>query len=317
VRNAYVKALYELAEQDDRVCSLIADIGIFVFDKFKEDFPGRFFNVGIAESNMVGVAAGLALCDKIPFIYTIIPFVTARCLDPIRIDVCYQNLNVKIVGVGSGFTYGILGATHHAIEDIAIMRAMPNMAVISPADPSETARATKAAAEREGPVYIRLSRPGGPVIHHRDYRFEIGKAIVLRNGHDATIISTGEVTSIALEAAESLSKENMDIRVIDMHTIKPIDKAVVLSAAEETKAIVTLEEHSIIGGLGSAVAEVLAEEAPGKALFGRIGIRDRFCTVAGSQEYLQNINGLSVVSIVNSVNRLLYRGAHSTAEKVV
>ena len=305
MRDAYVKALYEQAEQDDRICSLIADIGIFMFDKFNEDFPGRFFNVGIAESNLIGVAAGLALCNKISFVYTIVPFATVRCLDQIRIDVCYQNLNVKIIGSGSGFAYGILGATHHAIEDIAAMRAMPNMSVISPADPSEVAKATKAAAEHEGPVYMRLARPGGPTIHRQDYEYEIGKAIVLRSGQDATIISTGEITTNALEAAENLSNEGINTRVIDMHTIKPIDRDMVLKAAEETKAIITLEEHSIIGGLGSAVAEVLAEEAPGKVLFNRIGIRDTFCMVAGSQEYLQNINGLSVSSIVKSVKKLL------------
>lgn len=310
MRDAYINALYELAEQNEKIYCVIADIGIYIFDRFKESFPERFFNFGIAEQNLIGAATGMALCGKIPFAYSIIPFVTVRCLDQIRVNVCYQNLNVKIVGVGSGFAYGILGATHHAIDDIAMMRALPNMSVICPADSLESAKATKAAAEHEGPVYIRLGRTalghlGAPIIYHQDYEYEIGNAILVRDGNDATIIASGGIVSSGLKAAEELSREGINTRVINMHTVKPIDRDIILKAAEETKAIVTLEEHNIIGGLGSAVAEVLAEEAQGKVPFSRIGVRDEFCRVAGAHAYLLDEYGMSVSSIVKSIKELV------------
>lgn len=228
-----------------------------------------------------------------------------RCYEQIRIDVCFHNLNVKIIGIGGGIVYNDLGTTHHAIEDIAIMRALPNMVVISPADPIETQKTTKAAVEYSGPVYIRLGRSGEPTVHQEDYEFKIGKAMTLVNGRDATIIATGSLVNDALLVAENLSKEGVSVRIIDMHTIKPIDEDAILQSAKETKGIVTLEEHSIIGGLGSAVAEVLSERTQNKVLFKRIGIRDVFCRECGSRDDLKKIYKISTLEVTESIKKLI------------
>jgi transketolase len=302
MRNAFIKAVYEQVGKDDRVYLLNADIGVFVFDDFKRDFPKRFINLGVAEANMIGVAAGLALSGKVPFVYTIAPFVTMRCLEQIRVDVCLQNLNVKIVGVGAGLAYGALGPTHHAIEDIAIMRALPNITVISPGDPWEAYEATKAAVRHEGPVYIRLAKSGEPsLVEHRHNGFQIGKGVTLREGKDATLIATGCMVKNALCVAQKLSCEGINLRVINMHTIKPIDHDIILESARDTGAIFTMEEHSVIGGLGGAVAEVLAEESTEKVQFLRIGFKDTFCEVVGSREYLLAKHGLDVPSVSKMV----------------
>jgi transketolase len=304
VRAAFVRTLIDLARADERIFLLVGDVGYSLVEPFREEFPGRFINIGIAEQNMTGIATGLALCGKVVFTYSLANFPTTRCLEQIRNDVCYHNANVNIVASGGGLSYGALGMTHHTTEDLAIMRALPNMTVIAPGDPVEAALATRAVAECPGPCYLRLVKTGDPVIHQTTPNFEVGKAITVRNGSDATLIATGGILWNAMQAAEQLAQQGIKARVLSMHTVKPLDIDAVLTAAQETSAIVTIEEHSIIGGLGSAVAEVLAEWN-NPVYFRRIGINDTFCSQVGSQAYLQEAYSLSVESIVTTVESLV------------
>lgn len=293
MRNAYIDAVYELAGKDVRVLALVADNGAVVYDKFRRDFPDRFINFGIAEANMVTVAAGLASCGKIPFAYTIASFLTMRAFEQIRNDVCIQRANVKIVGIGAGFVYSNLGPTHHATIDLSLMRALPGMTVFSPADRLESKKVTFEAARIEGPVYIRIATGGSPTVYEADYVFEPGKGIVLREGPDVTIISTGGIVHEVLKACDDLRKAGISARVINIHTVKPLDEDIILRAARETGAVLTVEEHSIIGGLGGAVAEVLAERMEVPVRFNRMGLKGVFAEGYGSYEDMKEINGLS------------------------
>ena len=304
MRNAFNNELYDIAASNPDVLLLTSDIGFQVFDRFRDDFYGRFINMGVAESNMIGVAAGLALSGKLPVVYTIIPFLTMRAYEQIRVDVCIQNLPVKIVGVGGGLAYGTLGPTHHSIEDVAILRALPNMTVVVPCDPLESRKATRAAFEHHGPIYVRLGKNGEPPLYENDYEFQIGRAVTLRYGTDATIIVAGPVTKLALEASVRLDQVGISVRVLNMHTIKPIDQDAIRQAARDTGAIVTVEEHSVIGGLGSAVAEVLAE-VPAGVPFRRLGINDSFCYGVGSQDYHFQQQGITVEAINSTLLHLL------------
>jgi len=304
MRNAFVKSIIDLAEEDERVFLLVADIGTYLLREFKMRFPKRFINVGIAEANMIGVAAGLAMTGKIPFVYTITPFVTARCLDQIRVDVCYQNLNVRIVGVGSGISYGRGGPTHHSLTDIAIMRALPNMTVVSPSDPMETEKLIEATGRYSGPVYIRLPLAGDPVIHQEDYSFSIGKAEFIREGKDLALIGNGVMVYHALRIARLFGIEWKSSAVLNMHTIKPIDKEAILKVANEIPLIATIEEHSILGGLGSAVAEVLAENSF-QGIFRRFGFQDQFCSQYGEKGELYEQYGISSHNIFKNLSSLL------------
>ena len=231
---------------------------------FKKKFPDRLINVGIAEQNMVGVAAGLANAGFIPFVCAAACFLTGRALEQIKAHVAYSNANVKLVGISSGMAYGALGPTHHSIEDFAWTRVIANMTVIAPADPNETAQAIETAASSIGPMFLRLSRMGVPEVHDSDYRFQIGKAATLKEGNDITLIANGVMVTRALEAAKMLAQEGIGARVLNMATVRPLDKEAIIKAAQETGAIVTAEEHSTHGGLGSAVAEVVVENAPVK-----------------------------------------------------
>ncbi|MFC2070301.1 transketolase family protein [Chloroflexota bacterium] len=304
MRDAFCKELNELAVDNPDLMLLTGDIGFQVFDPFREKYPDRFYNMGVAEANMIGVSAGLALSGKKPFVYTIIPFLTMRPFEQIRNDICMQNQPVKIVGVGGGVAYGVLGPTHHAVIDMAILRTLPNMTVIAPCDPLESQLATRAAFYHPGPVYIRLGKNGEPALHDREYDFKIGKAVQMREGNDATIIACGYVTKVALDTAESLKKKGLGVRVINIHTLKPLDKEAILMVAEETKAVVTIEEHSIIGGLGSAVTEVLAEAKSGVA-FKRVGINDVFTYSVGSQDYHLEKHGINVANVSDIIMKLL------------
>lgn len=274
-RDAYGKTLLTLGAKNENVVVLDADLSksTKTYD-FKVAHPDRFFNMGIAEQNMMGVAAGLAAAGKVPFASTFAVFAAGRAFEVIRNSICYPKLNVKICATHAGITVGEDGATHQAIEDIAIMRVLPNMTVICPADGISAAKLIEAAAEYEGPVYVRLGRSGIPVLYKEDQVFEMGKGIELAEGTDVTIIATGIMVYEALLARDELAKEGISARVIDIHTIKPIDRDIIIKAATETKAIVTAEEHSIIGGLGGAVSEVVAETVPTKVL--RVGIEDTF-----------------------------------------
>jgi transketolase len=303
MRNAFIAELYDLAAEDDGVLLLSGDIGFKVFDRFRDDYQGRYFNMGIAEANMMGVAAGMAMSGKRPVVYTIIPFLTMRAFEQIRVDVAMQNQPVMIVGVGGGLAYDILGPTHHSIEDVAIIRALPNMTVLTPCDPAATRAATRAAYELNGPVYIRLGKNGEPSLHGNTLEYELGKAVTMRAGRDVTLIGCGPILNVGLQAADLLADRGVSCRVIDMHTIKPFDSEAVLAAARETRAMVSLEEHNIIGGLGSAVAEVLAENASAIP-FKRIGVPDVFTYEVGSQEHLFKKHGLTAENIAATLASL-------------
>lgn len=263
IRDAFGQALKKLGRINDKVVALDADVGGSTKSaEFGKEYSERYFNVGISEMNMVSMAAGLATTGYIPFANTFAVFLTTRGADPIQALISYDKLNVKLAGTYCGLSDSYDGASHQAITDIALMRAIPNMTVISVSDAVETEKAVFAAAEYEGPVYLRLSRADAPILYEENMKFEIGKGITVREGKDVTIIATGTVLHKAIEAAELLKTENVNVNVVDMHTIKPIDKELVISCAKNTGAIVTVEEHSVYGGLGSAVAEVLAAEYP-------------------------------------------------------
>lgn len=312
MRSAFIKALLELAEADERVNLVVGDLGFGVVEPFVQKFPSRFLNPGVAEQNMTSIAAGMALCGKIVFTYSIANFPTLRCFEQIRNDVCYHGANVKIVSVGGGLGYGALGFSHHATEDIAVMRALPGMTVVCPGDPIEAGLATLAIAEVRGPCYLRLGKTGEPRVHDSGVSFALGKAIQITEGSDVTLVATGTMLEATVRAAERLEREGVHARVLSMHTIKPLDAEAVLSASRETAAIVTVEEHSAVGGLGSAVAEVLAESAGHHVPFRRLGLPSEFSPRAGSQDYLKKSYSLTVDGIVNSVMNLLPRSISAT-----
>lgn len=297
MRTAFIQTLFGLAAIDKRIVLISGDLGFGVVEPFAARFPDRFFNVGVAEQNMTGIAAGMALSGRIVFTYSIGNFPTLRCLEQIRNDVCYHNANVKIVSVGAGLAYGALAASHHATEDIAVMRALPNMVVLSPADEIEARMATQAAVTHLGPAYLRIGRAQEPVVHAEKITFEIGKAIRMLDGNDITLIGTGSMVHLCMRAARILTTNRIQARVLSMHTIKPLDDNAVRSAACETGAIITIEEHSKIGGLGSAVAEVLAEYSEHAIPFRRLALPSEFVSLVGSQPYLRDAYSLSVDGI--------------------
>jgi transketolase len=309
MRNAFIRGLTALAESDSSVVFLTADLGFKLFDDFSARFPGRFLNVGVAEANMIGVAAGLALGGYRPFVYSIVPFATLRCLEQIRNDICYNRAPVTVVGVGGGYSYGPNGPTHHAMEDIAVMRSLPNMTVVCPADPVETELAVRAIGAQAGPAYLRLGRAGDPVVHRAPPDFRLGQAITLRSGADCTLLSTGGMLPLALAAADLLSPE-ISCRVLSMHTVKPLDGAALQQCCRETGALFTLEEHSRIGGFGSSVAEWLAEndlQTPLRVF----GAGDCFMHLSGSQDYLREAQALTPEHIAQGIRARLKVGVLS------
>ena len=274
-REAYGNTLAKLGEENQKIVVLDADLSKSTMSyKFAEKFPERFFQCGVAEANMIGMAAGLANSGKIPFASTFAVFATGRVWDQIRVSVAYSRSNVKIAGTHAGITVGEDGATHQCLEDIALMRVIPGMTVLVPADGVETEQVVRAAAEYVGPVYIRLGRLPTPIIYNNEYKFKIGKANLLKEGKDVTIIACGTMVYEALQSAEILAKEKITASIINMSTIKPLDKETIIESARKTGAVVTAEEHNIIGGLGGAVSEVLAENVP--VPMKRIGINDSF-----------------------------------------
>lgn len=276
MRDSYINSIYKVTKVNNNVLCIVGDIGAFLLRNYIKDFPANYYNLGAAEANMVGVAAGLAMSGKIPFIYSITPFITARTYEQIKLDVCYNGANVKLVGVGSGVSYGTMGSTHHTLEDIAIMRVLPNIVIISPSDPVEVEEVVFAAMKHNGPVYIRLTLSSNPLDYKRG-DFEIGKARIVKEGKDAAIIASGDMVSIAKEAAEILKKNNINCYVVNIHTIKPIDEILIKKLSRECKALVSIEEHSIIGGLGSAISSILSQYPGNKANFKIMGFNDVFC----------------------------------------
>ncbi len=302
MRNAYLDQLYELAGKDKNVLALISDNGAIVYDKYRRDFPEQYMNFGIAEANMIAAAAGMASRGKIPFAYTIGSFLAYRALEFIRNDVCYQNQNVKIVGIGSGCVYAGLGPTHHVTEDISILRSMPNLTLFSPASPLESKKITQAAYEIEGPVYIRLGRNGEPEIYDGDYDFALGKGIVLRDGKDITLVGSGTMVYDLLQVADALAKDGITARIINMHTLKPFDSELIEKAAEETRAILTVEDHSLYGGLGSIVAEIIAEKRLDVKLM-MMGLKG-FADGYGNVEEIKARNGLGIADIIARARKM-------------
>jgi transketolase len=306
-REAYGRALVSLGEDNPDIVVLDADLAKSTKTiKFKEQYPDRFFDMGIAEADMMGTAAGLAAAGKVAFASTFAIFATGRAWEQIRNSICYTNLNVKIAASHAGIAVGPDGSSHQAIEDIAIMRVIPNMKVVVPADGVETMKAVATLIKTPGPAYLRLGRSGTPVIYEQDYEFELGKASNLREGTDVTIIAIGTMVQIAGKAAEALAEEGIEARVVNMSSIKPIDISAIVAAAEETGAIVTAEEHSIIGGLGSAVTEIVSESYPVPVL--RIGLMDEFGR-SGQAGELMEAYGLTAERIVSAAREAVKRKA--------
>ena len=284
-RQSFGEELANIGEKNEKIVVLDADLSSATKTNiFAKKFPNRFFDMGIAEQNMIGTAAGLATCNKIPFVSTFAMFAAGRAYDQIRNSICYPKLNVKICATHAGITVGEDGATHQMLEDISLMRTIPNMTVMCTSDDAQTKWAIREISKFEGPVYLRLCRLATPKIYENE-KFEIGKGIQLGEGTDATIIATGVVVSEAIEAMEKLKSKGINIRIVDMHTIKPIDKEIIIKSAKETKNIITIEDHNIIGGLGSAVCEVLAENYPKKVY--KMGIKDEFGKSGKAEELLK------------------------------
>ncbi len=302
-REAYGQELVRLGADNKNVVVLDADLSKSTkTHDFMKTYPDRFFNMGIAEGNLMSTAAGLATVGKIPFASTFAMFATGRAFEQIRNSICYPKLNVKIAATHAGVTVGEDGGSHQSIEDIAIMRALPGMTVFVPADAVETAACLRAAVEIQGPVYIRLGRSGVPIIHGEDFKFTPGEAVTLRQGSDVALVATGIMVSAALEAAEALAAEGIQAKVVDVHTIKPLDIFAIVEAARECGAVVTAEEHSIIGGLGSAVAETLAEHQP--VPLQRVGVRDTFGESGKPAELLEHF-GLTAAGIVEAAKKVI------------
>ena len=302
-RDAYGEALAELGAINDKVVVLDADLSKSTkTNDFKKVYPERFFNLGIAEQNLLGTAAGFAAAGKIPFASSFAVFAVGRAYDQIRNSIAYPNLNVKIAATHAGLTVGEDGGSHQMLEDIALMRAVPNMTVIVPADGVETKQVVMAAAEHQGPVYIRLGRPKVPVLLGDDYKFEIGKGVVLKEGTDVTLIGTGIMVSKAMEAAELLAADGISAAVVNISTIKPLDNALITEMAQKTGAVVTAEEHNIYGGLGSAVAEVLVENCP--VPMARVGVEDKFGESGLPDELLEKY-GLTAANIAAKAKAII------------
>ncbi|SDM90590.1 transketolase family protein [Acetanaerobacterium elongatum] len=302
-RDSYGEALAELSDTMPNLFVLDADLAKATKTiTFKKKCPERFVDCGIAESNMMGIAAGLAATGKVVFASTFAMFAAGRAFDQVRNSIGYPHLNVKIGATHAGISVGEDGATHQCNEDIALMRTIPGMVIINPADDIEAKAAVKAAAQYKGPVYLRFGRLAVPVVNSENYQFEIGKGVTLKDGKDVTIIATGLMVSEALKAAEALTTEGISARVINIHTIKPIDKELVIKAAKETGAIVTAEEHNIIGGLGGAVAEILSENCPTPMI--RVGVNDEFGTSGAATELLK-LYGLSAENIANKAKEVI------------
>ena len=304
-RDAFARTLEALANENKNVVAVCNDsVGSSKLAGFRDSFPERLINVGIAEQNMVGVGAGLANGGKIPFVCGAAPFLTGRALEQIKADVAYSETNVKLVGISSGMAYGNLGATHHSIEDFAWIRALPNVPVIAPADRIETTAAVKWAAETEGGCFLRLSRVGVPDLLPEDHVFELGRANLLQDGSDITIIANGTLTHRAMSAAALLATQNISARVLNMSTVRPIDAAAIVSAAQNTGAILTCEEHTTFGGLGSAVAEVVVDESP--VPMKRLGVPGIFAPT-GPANFLLDEFGMSANGISTSAIELIKR----------
>lgn len=304
MRVTFVNTLLKFARKNPRIILITGDLGFSIFEDYQRQLPNQYLNPGVMEQTMTGIAAGLAIEGYLPIIYSIAPFVTMRNFEQVRNDICYQNLNVKIVGVMVGFIKGSYGHTHHALEDIGVMRTLPNMTILTPGDPVETAACTRAMLVHKGPVYLRIGKTGDPVLHGKLKKFQIGKLIVMRGGKDGVIFATSTLLARGVEVIDQLAKHGVFPTLVSVPTIKPLDESTVIKLAGKQELFFSLEEHSVIGGLGSALAEVIAERGLGVRLV-RLGVPDRFTKVMGTTEYMRSANGLGRDQIVRKIMKIL------------
>lgn len=310
MRNAFAAEITQLAARDPRAVLLSGDIGNRLFDTFRSQCPARFFNCGVAEANMIGLAAGLAMCGLRPITYTIAPFTTTRCLEQIRVDVCYHDLPVTIVAVGAGLSYASLGPTHHACEDIALLRSLPGMTVVCPGDAWELRAVLRAALDYDRPLYLRLGKKGEPLVHQDvPPAFAIGKALVVRPGSEICLLSTGTVLPLALAAAQQLRTRGVSAEVVSLHTVKPLDADYLAQALRRFDVVATIEEHSLIGGLGGAVAEYAVDQDNVRARLVRFGTGDRFLHLSTEQDEARGHFGLTPDNIAARTFDLLAQPA--------
>ena len=305
MRTGVVQHIHDYMRKDHNSYFLVGDLGYHVVEDVEKEFPERFINVGVAEQNMIGIAAGLALAGNKVFVYSIIPFVTMRCYEQIRDDLCYHDLDVVLIGAGAGLSYGILSATHFALEDVAILRVLPNMVVFSPADETEAVLGMKAITKQKHPTYVRIGKRTEPTIYEKPYKFKLGKVKVLQDGQDITIFASGPIIDEVIQTVRLLEKKmSISICLVNIHTIKPLDEKTILLKANGKKIIFTVEEHGKIGGLGSAVSEVLAEKGL-KTKVIRIGTVDEFVKKIGSQPYLRKALHLDAQGIFMQMKKYL------------
>ncbi len=305
MRNAFAKKITELAKKDERIVLLSGDIGNRLFDDFKASCPNRFYNCGVAEANMMGMAAGLAMSGLRPVCYTITPFLTYRCMEQIRVDVCYHHVPVVIVGTGSGLSYASLGATHHSCEEMGMLRLLPGLAVIAPADEMEVRGSLEAALKSTSPSYIRIGKKGEPVVHKTQPEFSIGRGISVREGSDICLLAAGTILPVAIAAAELLTAKGHSTKVVSFHTIKPLDVKMLAEVFSKFKLVGTVEEHSVLGGLGGSVAEWLADQTSASARLVRFGTRDEFLHLTCEQEEAREHYGLTPEGIAAGVESRL------------
>lgn len=304
MRKGFVKALSELARKDKDLVLLTGDLGYNAFEPFIKEFPDQYINGGVAEQHMVGLAAGLAMSGKKPYVYSIVPFLCFRALEQIRADICYQNLNVKVIGVGGGFSYGALGCTHVVMEDLAVMRVLPNMTVLNPSDALETEALVLEMYKTKNPTYLRLTNAGQQTVYQTRPTVALGEPVVFEKGSDIAVIVTGIQASFCLKIGEELKEKNINLTVIGLPTLKPINEEALMAELKDIKKILTVEEHSVIGGLGSLVAEVTTKHGwQGK--LERLGIYDAFPTQVGTSDYLRSAYGLDKEGIKKAINNLL------------
>lgn len=304
MRKEFINTLIKLAQKDKNIYLLTGDLGFSFLEEFAQKFPERFINCGIAEQNMTGVAAGLALEGKKPYMYSIIPFVVIRCLEQIRNDICYQNLNVKIIGAGAGFSYGSLGETHHAIEDIAILRSLPNITLLSPGDPVEMEELVLESYKIDGPVYIRMDK-NAEKLYNLKPKIKIGRPNIINDGENGVLITTGSMLKTGIEVIKALKKTGVRFKLISVHTLKPINEKILLKELKTQKKIFTLEEHGLIGGLGSCIGEILLKNKIRNFLFEAIGVTHKHLGIIGKQEYLRKYHRINSNNVYKKIINLL------------
>ncbi len=306
MRDTFIAQLKQRAIEDPRIMLITGDLGFGVFDQYRKNCPNQFLNVGVAEQNMTMVATGMAMEGHVVFTYSIGNFSTLRCLEQIRNDACYHNADVKVVSIGGGFSYGALGISHHATEDLAIMRALPNMTVVSPCGLWETKMATDAIIDTQGTFFLRLDKSfGNDDQLEKDETFQLGRARVLKEGTDVTILVTGGILEEVQKAVDILESGGVSVQIVSVHTVKPLDVDLVLEVSRKTKNVVTVEEHTICGGLGSAIAEALLDNSVHPKRFLRIGLEAGFSSIVGSQEYLRQQYGLDALAISEKIRNLI------------